>query len=114
MRPGPREKGGAPAPPGPRRPPRKKSAPMSGTPYPPTDCTAVLSARGGLTAEFGMGSGDPPLSMVPLMQGARPARFICFFQGRRPWGLHGAPANLVLLIPDEDGEEELGLLVPLA
>ena len=35
---------------------------MSGTPYPPTDYTAVLSAKRGLTAEFGMGSGDPPLS----------------------------------------------------
>ena len=34
---------------------------MGGTTYPPTDCTAVLSAMGGLTAEFGMGSGDPPL-----------------------------------------------------
>ncbi len=34
---------------------------MSGTSYPPTDCTAVLSAMGSLTAEFGMGSGDPPL-----------------------------------------------------
>ena len=34
---------------------------MSGTSYPPTDCTAVLSAMEGLTAEFGMGSGDPLL-----------------------------------------------------
>ena len=33
----------------------------SGTAYPPTDCTAVLSAMAGLTAEFGMGSGDPCL-----------------------------------------------------
>ena len=34
---------------------------MSGTAYPPTDCTAVLSAMGSLTAGFGMGPGDPPL-----------------------------------------------------
>lgn len=34
---------------------------MSATSYPPTDCTAVLSAMAGLTAEFGMGSGDPCL-----------------------------------------------------
>jgi hypothetical protein len=34
---------------------------MSRTAYPPTDSTAVLSAMGSLTAEFGMGSGDPPL-----------------------------------------------------
>ena len=34
---------------------------MSRTPYPPTDYTAVLSAKRGLTTEFGMGSGDPPL-----------------------------------------------------
>ena len=30
-------------------------------PYPPTACAAVLSAMAGLTAEFGMGSGDPCL-----------------------------------------------------
>ena len=37
-------------------------APRAGaTPYPPTDCTAVLSAKRGLTAGFGMGPGDPPL-----------------------------------------------------
>lgn len=34
---------------------------MSRTPYPPTDYTAVLSAKGSLTTEFGMGSGDPSL-----------------------------------------------------
>ena len=32
---------------------------MSRTPYPPTDYTAVLSAKRGLTTEFGMGSGVP-------------------------------------------------------
>ena len=34
---------------------------MSRTTYPPTDYTAVLSAMGSLTTEFGMGSGDPSL-----------------------------------------------------
>lgn len=34
---------------------------MSTTPYPPTDYTAVLSAKMGLTTEFGMESGDPHL-----------------------------------------------------
>lgn len=63
-----------------------------GTSYPPTDCTAVLSAMGSLTSEFGMGSGDPPLHgsaraghcphgpMGP--SGAR----------RAPSGLHGVQA----------------------
>ena len=42
--------------------PCKRATPcMSGTAYPPTDCTAVLSAMGSLTAGFGMGPGDPPL-----------------------------------------------------
>lgn len=63
---GPREKGEAPAPVsgtrGPPWSPHEMGTPcMGGTTYPPTDCTAVLSAMGGLTAEFGMGSGDPPL-----------------------------------------------------
>lgn len=41
---------------------KKREAPCAGaTPYPPTDCTAVLSAKRGLTAGFGMGPGDPPL-----------------------------------------------------
>ena len=34
---------------------------MSRTSYPSTACAAVLSAMGGLTSEFGMGSGDPSL-----------------------------------------------------
>ena len=38
-----------------------ETCPVSTTSYPPTDCTAVLSAMAGLTAEFGMGSGDPCL-----------------------------------------------------
>ena len=51
---------------GPRRAPwivvGTREAPCaSTTSYPPTDCTAVLSAMAGLTAEFGMGSGDPCL-----------------------------------------------------
>ena len=41
--------------------PCRESPFTSTAPYPPTDCTAVLSAMAGLTAEFGMGSGDPCL-----------------------------------------------------
>ena len=63
---------------------------MSGTSYPPTDCTAVLSAMGSLTAEFGMGSGDPPLhgsahaghwpcrEAIPLSTGGYPGGCIAF------------------------------------
>ena len=38
---------------------------MSRTPYPPTDYTAVLSAKRGLTTEFGMGSGVPSSLWLP-------------------------------------------------
>ena len=44
----------------------------SAAPYPPADCTAVLSAMAGLTSEFGMGSGDPRLS--GRARGGRSAR----------------------------------------
>ena len=44
-----------------QRPPGTAMPCMGRTAYPPTDCTAVLSAMGSLTSEFGMGSGDPPL-----------------------------------------------------
>lgn len=46
---------------GPQGPLKAETPCMSGTAYPPTDCTAVLSAMGSLTAGFGMGPGDPPL-----------------------------------------------------
>lgn len=54
---------------------------MSGTPYPPTACAAVLSARRGLTAGFGMGPGDPPL------HGSAHGR--CSHEGARPAGPDG-------------------------
>ena len=55
------EGGHAPNKKGPSRPLEAETPCMSGTAYPPTDCTAVLSAMGSLTAGFGMGPGDPPL-----------------------------------------------------
>ena len=89
---------------------------MSGTAYPPTDCTAVLSAMGSLTAGFGMGPGDPP-SMVPLMQGVRPHEI------HIPFSIQGHPGGCMALsepcshsyqIEKMNRDEELGRLVPLA
>ena len=78
---------------------------MSGTAYPPTDCTAVLSAMGSLTAGFGMGPGDPPLH-GSAHAGRSPARDECIpfsIQGP-PWGLHGAQRTLFSLISDREDE----------
>ena len=52
---------------------------MSATPYPPTGNPAVLSAMGGLTAEFGMGSGDPPLR-GRARRGRSPARINMWYR----------------------------------
>ncbi len=94
-----------------------ETCPVSTTSYPPTDCTAVLSAMAGLTAEFGMGSGDPCLhgrahGTCSLIARRR-------LTGRAPWRLHGA-LNVPTTAPAEPSagqvrrSEELGLLVPLA
>ena len=49
-------------PPAPTSPPRTQEHPLRAErPILPRPDVAVLSARRGLTAEFGMGSGDPPL-----------------------------------------------------
>ena len=76
--------------------PRKTETPcMSGPAYPPTDCTAVLSAMGSLTAGFGMGPGDPPLH-GSAHAGRSPAReHIPFSIQGPPWGLHGAQRTVV-------------------
>ena len=75
---------------------------MSGTSYPPTDCTAVLSAMGSLTAEFGMGSGDPPLH-GSAHAGHWPCRETVFpFQRGLPWGLHSVFGGCFLTTNRED------------
>ena len=90
---------------GPSRPLEAETPCMSGTAYPPTDCTAVLSAMGSLTAGFGMGPGDPPLH-GSAHAGRSPARDECIpfsIQGP-PWGLHGAQRTLFSLISDREDE----------
>ena len=69
---------------------------MSGTAYPPTDCTAVLSAMGSLTAGFGMGPGDPPLH-GSAHAGRSPARdSYPVFNPGATLGVAWRSANLVL------------------
>ena len=60
----------------------------------PQPCAAVLSARAGLTSEFGTGSGDPRLH-GRTRAGRSPARAV---SGRAappapPWRLHGVPPD---------------------
>ena len=97
--------------------PRKTETPcMSGTAYPPTDCTAVLSAMGSLTAGFGMGPGDPPLH-GSAHAGRSPARdeYPVFNPGAT-LGVAWRSANRCFSYQIEkmNRDEELGRLVPLA
>ena len=81
---------------GPSRPLRAETPCMSGTAYPPTDCTAVLSAMGSLTAGFGMGPGDPPLH-GSAHAGRSPARdSYPVFNPGATLGVAWRSANLVL------------------
>lgn len=94
----PRRGGGMPPPnkKGPSRPLRAETPCMSGTAYPPTDCTAVLSAMGSLTAGFGMGPGDPPLH-GSAHAGRSPARdSYPVFNPGATLGVAWRSANLVL------------------
>ena len=102
---------------GPSRPLEAETPCMSGTAYPPTDCTAVLSAMGSLTAGFGMGPGDPPLHGSAHAGRSPRTRFISHFQSR------GHPGGCMALsehcshsyqIEKMNRDEELGRLVPLA
>ena len=89
---------------------------MSGTAYPPTDCTAVLSAMGSLTAGFGMGPGDPPLH-GSAHAGRSPARDAYpVFNPGATLGVAWRSANLShsYQIEKMNRDEELGRLVPLA
>lgn len=92
-------RGGGPCPQtkkGPSRPLRAETPCMSGTAYPPTDCTAVLSAMGSLTAGFGMGPGDPPLH-GSAHAGRSPARdSYPVFNPGATLGVAWRSANLVL------------------
>ena len=81
---------------GPSRPLEAETPCMSGTAYPPTDCTAVLSAMGSLTAGFGMGPGDPPLH-GSAHAGRSPARdSYPVFNPGATLGVAWRSANLVL------------------
>ena len=81
---------------GPSRPLKAETPCMSGTAYPPTDCTAVLSAMGSLTAGFGMGPGDPPLH-GSAHAGRSPARdSYPVFNPGATLGVAWRSANLVL------------------
>ena len=85
--------------------PRETETPcMSGTAYPPTDCTAVLSAMGSLTAGFGMGPGDPPLH-GSAHAGRSPAReSYPVFNPGATLGVAWRSANLFSLISDREDE----------
>lgn len=81
---------------GPQGPLEAETPCMSGTAYPPTDCTAVLSAMGSLTAGFGMGPGDPPLH-GSAHAGRSPARdSYPVFNPGATLGVAWRSANLVL------------------
>ena len=80
-----RARGGTGSPRGPCRPPRplariEKRPPRARRPALPQPCAAVLSAKAGLTAGFGMGPGDPRLcgrargGRSPAAHGYEPAR----------------------------------------
>ena len=101
---------------GPRALLRTETPCMSGTAYPPTDCTAVLSAMGSLTAGFGMGPGDPPLH-GSAHAGRSPARDAYpVFNPGATLGVAWRSANLShsYQIEKMNRDEELGRLVPLA
>ena len=89
-------RGGGPWPQTKKGPLRAETPCMSGTAYPPTDCTAVLSAMGSLTAGFGMGPGDPPLH-GSAHAGRSPARDAYpVFNPGATLGVAWRSANLVL------------------
>ena len=108
---------------GPCRPPRplariEKRPPRARRPALPQPGAAVLSAKAGLTAGFGMGPGDPRLcgrargGRSPAAQVFEPARNPCPGRPWRPHGGHGRRSRIALGAYHR-GCEELGLLVPL-
>ena len=108
---------------GPCRPPRplariEKRPPRARRPALPQPGAAVLSAKAGLTAGFGMGPGDPRL--CGRARGGRSPAAQVFEPARNP--LRGDPGGRmagtdrrrrIALGAFHRGCEELGLLVPL-
>ena len=79
------------------RPERKKRPLRAERPVLPRPGAAVLSARWGLTAEFGMGSGDPPLHGSARGRRSRGNRLAV--RGARgspapPWRLHARDTSI--------------------
>ena len=96
----------------------EKRPPRARRPALPQPRAAVLSAKAGLTAGFGMGPGDPRLcgrargGRSPAAQVFEPARNPCPGRPWRPHGGHGRRSRIALGAYHR-GCEELGLLVPL-
>lgn len=103
----------------PARGPRaiEKRPPRARRPALPQPCAAVLSAKAGLTAGFGMGPGDPRLcgrargGRSPAALSMEPARYPASGRPWRPHGGHGRRCASRSVL--HRGCEELGLLVPL-
>ena len=96
----------------------EKRPPRARRPALPQPGAAVLSAKAGLTAGFGMGPGDPRLcgrargGRSPAAQVFEPARNPHPGRPWRPHGGHGRRSRIALGAFHR-GCEELGLLVPL-
>ena len=96
----------------------EKRPPRARRPALPQPGAAVLSAKAGLTAGFGMGPGDPRLcgrargGRSPAAHDMEPARNPCPGRPWRPHGGHGRRSRIALGACHR-GCEELGLLVPL-
>ena len=96
----------------------EKRPPRARRPALPQPRAAVLSAKAGLTAGFGMGPGDPRL--CGRARGGRSPAALCMEPARnphpgRPWRPHGGHGRRrrIALGACHRGCEELGLLVPL-
>lgn len=96
----------------------EKRPPRARRPALPQPRAAVLSAKAGLTAGFGMGPGDPRLcgrargGRSPAAHVFEPARNPLPGRPWRPHGGHGRRSRIALGAFNR-GCEELGLLVPL-
>ena len=96
----------------------EKRPPRARRPALPQPRAAVLSAKAGLTAGFGMGPGDPRLcgrargGRSPAALIFEPARNPCPGRPWRPHGGHGSKMTHRARCFNR-GCEELGLLVPL-
>ena len=88
----------------------EKRPPRARRPALPQPCAAVLSAKAGLTAGFGMGPGDPRLcgrargGRSPAAQVFEPARNPCPGRPWRPHGGHGRRSRIALGALIEDAK----------